>query len=59
MGEGKEICVERGMEVWWRWGRKDSIDSRIVAIFVVASPQNMLVTQEPLWTADVKCDKQQ
>ena len=48
MGEGKEICVERGMEVRWRWGRKGSIDGGIVAIFVVASPQNMLVTQEPL-----------
>lgn len=21
MGEGNEICVERGVEMWWKWGR--------------------------------------
>ena len=58
MDEGKDICIGRGVEVLWRWGSKDSIDGGIVAIFVVASPQNKSISQ-PLWIADVKCDKQE
>ena len=42
MGEGKEIWVERDVEVRWRFGKKDSIDG---VIFIVASLQNMSITR--------------
>ena len=31
---------------------------RLILFFVVASLQNMSITQGPLWIADVKCDEQ-
>ena len=30
----------------------------LLLFFVVASLQNMMITQGPLWIADVKCDEQ-
>ena len=37
MGEGKEICVERGVEVRWRWGTNDSNDGMDGVILIAAS----------------------
>ena len=54
----KGICVECGVAVRWRWGRKYSIDSGIVAILIAASLQNMSIAQGPLWIPDVKYDEQ-
>ena len=58
MGEGKEICVERGVEALWRWGTNDSNDGMGRVILIAVSLQNMSITQRPLWIDDVKCDEQ-
>ena len=59
MGEGKEICVEGGVEVLWRWGTNDNNDGigGTVAIIITVSLQNMSITQRPLWIDDVKRDE--
>ena len=37
MGEGKEICVERGVEAQWRWGTNDSNDGMGGVILIAVS----------------------
>ena len=58
MGEGKEICVERGVEARWRWRTNDSNDGMGGVILIAVCLQNMSITQRPLWIDDVKCDEQ-
>ena len=58
MGEGKEICVERGVEALWRWGTNDSNEGMASVILIAVSLQNMSITQRHSWIDDVKCDEQ-
>ena len=37
MGEGKEICVECGVEERWRWGTNDSNDGMGGVILIAVS----------------------